>query len=91
MYSLYISSFMETKDTTCMSQASSYSLELLRRLDHLQGNTRYPFLLLFHIEDSVHFNLEGGGGGGGGGGWGVNSRIQSSFFKSPTFVSPYLF
>ena len=28
-----------------------------RRLDHPQGSTRYPFLLLCHIEDNVYFKF----------------------------------
>ena len=52
---------------------------LLPEAYHPQGSTCYPFLLLFHIEDNVHFKFGG-----------VSSRIQN-FFKNPTFVSPYLF
>ena len=57
----------------CHKQANIH-WSCFQRLDHPQGSTRYPFLLLFHIENNVQFKF--GGGGGGGGGSVVNSKIH---------------
>ena len=68
VHSRHISSFMVKKaQLTCYKQANIH-WSCFRRLDHPQGSSRYPFLLLFHIKDNVQFNFQGGGGGGGGGG-----------------------
>ena len=79
VHSRHISSFMEKKVQLACHKLANVHWSCLRGLNHPQGSSRYPFLLLFYIEDNVQFKFGA-----------MNSRIQFFFFKNLTFVSPYL-